>query len=60
MVSIGKIACRAAGTIGMGFALYDAVQASKAVGRHQADVETADYLERRYFDARTIDNIYTS
>ena len=57
MASLGIIACRVVGTVGTGLALFDAVQASKAGSRHQAHKKTADYLEKSYFNARTIDNI---
>jgi hypothetical protein len=57
MASLGIIACRAIGTAGMGLALYDAIQGSKACARHQAHKVSADYLEKSYFNARTIDNI---
>ena len=57
MASLGIIACRVIGTAGMGLALFDAVQGSKACSRHQAYKSTADYLEKSYFNARTIDNI---
>lgn len=57
MASLGIIACRVIGTAGAGLALYDAVQGSKACSRHQAHKKTADYLEKSYFNARTIDNI---
>jgi hypothetical protein len=57
MASLGIIACRAIGTAGVGLALFDAVQASKACARHQAHKTSADYLEKSYFNARTIDNI---
>ena len=58
--SLGIIACRAIGTVGMGLALYDAVERSKANSRHQAQKQTADYLEKTYFNSRTIDNISTT
>ena len=57
MASFGIIASRAIGTAGVGLALYDAVQRSKANARHQAHKKTADYLERTYFNSRTTDNI---
>lgn len=59
MASFGIIACRAIGTAGVGLALYDAVERSKANARHQAHKQTADYLEKAYFNSRTIDNIST-
>ena len=60
MVSFGMIACRTVGTIGMGMALYDTVQGCKAAARHGAHTTTANYLEKSYFNARTIDNISTN
>lgn len=60
MVSVGKIVCKAVGVTGMGLALFDAVSASKAVSRRTAHARQADYLEKSYFNARTIDNISTN
>ena len=57
MASLGIIACRVIGTAGLGLALFDAVQGTKAAARHQAHKKTADYLEKSYFNARTTDNI---
>lgn len=57
MVSIGKIACKTIGVAGMGMALFDATQASKVVSRHTAHANQANYLEKSYYNARTIDNI---
>ena len=60
MVSVGKIVCKAVGVTGMGLALFDAVSASKAASRRTAHARQADYLEKSYFNARTIDNISTN
>ena len=57
MVSVGKIVCKTVGVAGMGLALFDAVQASKITSRRTAHNNQADYLEKSYFNARTIDNI---
>lgn len=60
MVSLGIIACRTVGTVGMGLALFDCVQACKANSKRKAHATTANYLEKSYFNARTIDNISTN
>ena len=58
MLSVGgKIICRTFGVAGMGLALYDAVQSSKAVSRHQGLVTQGDFLENRYFASRTTDDV---
>ena len=57
MVSVGKIVCKTVGVAGMGMALFDATQTSKAVSRKTAHAKQAEYLEKSYFNARTIDNI---
>ena len=57
MVSVGKIVCKTVGVAGMGLALFDAVSASKAVSKKTAHAKQADYLEKSYFNARTIDNV---
>jgi hypothetical protein len=57
MASFGIIASRIIGTAGVGLALYDAVQGTKAAARHQAHKKTADYLEKSHFNSRTIDNV---
>lgn len=58
MLSVGgKIICRTVGVAGMGVALYDAVQSSKAVSRHQGLVTQGNFLENRYFASRTTDNV---
>ena len=57
MVSVGKIVCKTVGVAGMGLALFDAVQASKNVSKRTAHAKQAEYLEKSYFNARTIDNV---
>ncbi|MCQ2754815.1 MAG: hypothetical protein MJ231_07185 [bacterium] len=58
MLSVGgKILCRTVGVAGMGLALYDAVQSSKAVSRHQGLVTQGNFLEDRYFASRTTDDV---
>ena len=57
MVSVGKIVCKTVGVAGMGMALFDAVQISKAVSKRTAHANQADYLEKSYFNSRTIDNM---
>ena len=60
MVSVGKIICKTIGVAGMGLALFDATQASKSVSRRTSMSRQADYLEKSYYNARTIDNISTT
>lgn len=61
MKMLTKIACRTVGTIGVGKALYEAVNLSCLYGRNGAQNEQAKYLEKAYFDSRTIDSVsYTS
>ena len=58
---ITKIACRTVGTIGMGVALYEATQVSKLLSRNYSVKEQSKYLEKAYFDSRTIDSVsYTA
>lgn len=60
MVSVGKIICKTVGIAGMGVALFDATQASKSVARRTSHANQAAYLEKSYYNARTIDNISTT
>lgn len=57
MVSVGQVVSKTIGIAGIGIAMYDATRASKAMGRHQAEVVTANWLENSYYNSRTIDNI---
>ena len=41
-------------------ALYDGVNASKAMGRHQAEVVTGNWLQDAYYDSRSLDHISKS
>lgn len=61
MNTVAKIACRTIGTAGMGIALYDACRLSKHFAGTGAGAAQTNYMERAYFDARTIDEVsYTS
>ena len=60
MVSFGQVICKAVGVAGMGVALFDATQSSKSVARRNAQATQAEYLEKSYYNARTIDNISRS
>ena len=53
----GKIVCRTLGTLGMGVALYDATKVSAQYARNGAQNQQAKYLERAYYDGRTIDTV---
>lgn len=57
MRTITKIACRTMGTVGMGIALYDASRIASQFSRNEAQREQAKYLEKAYFDSRSIDNV---
>lgn len=52
-----KIACRTIGTIGMGMSLYNAARVGNQFSRNEAQRIQGEYLERAYFDSRTIDNV---
>ena len=56
MNMITKIACRTIGTAGMGLALYDAYRVGQQYSRAGAENQQAKYLEKAYFDSRSIDN----
>ena len=57
MVSIGQIAYKTIGVAGAGIALYDAIQVSKISARQGAQTATANFLEKAYYNSRTIDNV---
>lgn len=52
-----KIACRTIGTAGMGIALYDACNVANQFSKNGAQKESAKYLEKAYFNSRTIDTV---
>lgn len=60
MVSLGSVVCKTIGVAGMGMALYDGVNVSKAMARKQAQYVTANWLENAYYDSRTLDHISSS
>lgn len=57
MVSIGQTACKTIGVAGAGLALYDAIQVSKISAKQGGHKATADFLERAYYNSRTVDNV---
>ncbi len=57
MRMLTKIACRTIGTIGMGMSLYNAARVGNQFSRNEAQRIQGEYLERAYFDSRTIDNV---
>lgn len=57
MKTFGKIVCRTIGTLGMGIALYDATKVSAQFSRNEAQNQQAKYLEKAYYDSRTIDTV---
>ena len=61
MRMITKIACRTIGTAGMGIALYNATRVGSQFSRNEAQRTQAKYLEKAYFNSRTIDDVsYTN
>ena len=56
MKNITKIACRTIGTLGMGYALYDAVRVANYTSRVSSQNQQAKYLENIYANTRTVDN----
>lgn len=52
-----KIACRTMGTLGMGVALYDAVNVASQYSKNGAQKESSRYIEKAYFDSRTTDTV---
>ena len=56
MKTLTKIACRTMGMAGMGLALYDASRVAMRYSKNTSDVEQSKYLEKSYFNSRTIDN----
>lgn len=61
MKTFGKIVCRTVGTLGMGIALYDATKVAGQFSRNEAQRTQAKYLEKAYYDGRTLDTVsYTA
>ena len=61
MKTVTKIACRTIGTIGMGMSLYNAARVGNQFSRNEAHRIQGEYLEKAYFNSRTIDDVsYTS
>ena len=57
MKTLGKIVCRTIGTLGVGIALYDATKVSAQFSRNEAHNQQAKYLEKSYYNSRTIDTV---
>lgn len=57
MRTITKIACRTVGAIGMGVSLYNATRVGNLISRNEAQRVQGKYLEKAYFNSRTLDNI---
>ena len=55
MCTITKIACRTAGALGIGVALFDAGSAAKHFSKVQGELSKANQLEKAYFSSRTTD-----
>ena len=61
MRTITKIACRTLGTVGMGLSIYNATRVGSQFSKNEAQRTQGKYLERAYFDSRTIDDVsYTA
>ena len=56
MKTITKVACRIIGAASIGSALYDSARVSKLYGKHQSKISQANFLERTYFNSRTLDS----
>ena len=56
MKTITKIACRIIGAASIGSALYDSTRVSKLYGAHQSEISQENYLEKVYFNSRTLDS----
>jgi hypothetical protein len=56
MKTITKVACRLIGAASIGSALYDSARVSNLYGKHQSEISQANYLERTYFNSRTLDS----
>lgn len=57
MKTVTKIVCRTIGTLGMGYALYDAAKVAKQYSRNEALMQDAKHFQRVYTDTRTIDTV---
>jgi hypothetical protein len=56
MKTVTKIACRLIGAVSIGSALYDATRVSKQYGKNYSQIQQQNYLERTYFNSRTLDS----
>ena len=57
MRMLTKIACRTVGTIGMGVSLYNATRVGCQFSRNEAQRVQGKYLEKAYYDSRTLDDV---
>ena len=57
MKFITKTVCRTIGAAGMGVALFDAVKVASQFSRNEAQNQQQKYLEKIYYDSRTIDSV---
>lgn len=51
-----KALCKTTGAIGMGVALYDSAKIGNQYSKSEAQWQQQKYLERAYYDSRTIDS----
>ncbi|MBQ4114148.1 hypothetical protein IJD34_01955 [bacterium] len=56
MKLLPKIICRTVGTAGMGLALFDAMKVGGQTSRNTSQATQGKYLEKLYFNNRTIEN----
>lgn len=54
MKTITKIACRTAGTIGVGLSLYNACKISGHHAKVESEKREGEFLEKAYFNSRSI------
>jgi hypothetical protein len=58
---VTNIACKTIGTVGIGVALYNASRVGGQFSRNLSHLEEQKYLEKAYFNTRTLDSInYTN
>ena len=56
MNTLTKIACKTAGSLGSAFVVYDAIKVGKQYSKIRSEQAQANFLEKTYFDSRTVEN----
>jgi len=54
---VTKIACKSIGAAGIGVALFDACKVAEQFSRNEAQNQQQKYLERAFYNARTVDEV---